>query len=432
MVFVASHSYPATIEIYPTNSFASAVGGLNPGDTLVVHAGTYNETSRVSISVKGNAANPVVVMGAPGEAKPVITSTSGNDTINIEGATYLTLKGLEITNTGDFGINIKSLNGDASHITIDGLKIHALDIGINTNYNVTNLTVKNTEIYHTGKGSGTGEGMYIGCMSGCAVSNSTFENNWVHDALPGASQGDGIEIKPGSHSNIVRNNVVYNMPYPCIFVYGGGSGVNTVEGNVMWNCSDAGVQVGADAIIRNNIIFNSSWGISAVPNAIPAMRNVTIANNSLYNNDEGIHLTWGSATNMVLANNAIYSAGKTAVSGSLGGNTASKNYVEGSMSGVSVDGVKFIGGGSFANAFVDAANRDFWPKTGSVLRGNADSSFAPALDFNLHPRVSPYDVGAYETDGAASNPGWKIVPGFKNTGADPIAPRAPTNLRRLN
>jgi len=37
----------------------------------------------------------------------------------------------------------------------------------------------------------------------------------------------------------------------------------------------------------------------------------------------------------------------------------------------------------------------------------------PARDFNERSRVSPFDVGAYETDGLVANPGWKVGAGFK-------------------
>ena len=39
----------AVIHLYPGNSFESAAESLSPGDTLVVHAGTYAGTGRVAI-----------------------------------------------------------------------------------------------------------------------------------------------------------------------------------------------------------------------------------------------------------------------------------------------------------------------------------------------------------------------------------------------
>ena len=49
--------------------------------------------------------------------------------------------------------------------------------------------------------------------SGPSRSPEFIENNWIHDNLPGTTQGDGIEVKVGSHSNLIKDNVIYNMPF---------------------------------------------------------------------------------------------------------------------------------------------------------------------------------------------------------------------------
>jgi hypothetical protein len=431
LLVISTNSFAATIDIFPVNSFEAAVESLNPGDTLIVHQGTYADSGRISIMVRGTASAPVVIKGADGEAVPLITrltSASIQNTINIEGATYLTVKGLEITGNEGDGIN---LNSTPSYITLENLHIHDVDVGINFRSDMDHITVRRNHIHRTGIDGGTGEGMYVGCNeASCVVHSSVIENNWIHDTLPGTTQGDGIEIKVGSHSNIIRDNVIYNMSYPGIFVYGGGAGVNTVEGNIVWNCLE-GIYAVADAIVRNNIVFNSGTGLSLYGHSqVSQMKNVTAVHNTLYNNNDGIYARWGG-TNMILANNAIYSPGKTAVnsSSSVQG-TVRSNYVEGGMSGDQIDNLKFVSGGSYASAFVDASGMNFWPKPGSPLIDAANVNFIPSLDFNGNTRTSPYDVGAYEANGLAANPGWKIVPGFKATGSQPVLPpAAPTNLQ---
>jgi hypothetical protein len=203
----------------------------------------------------------------------------------------------------------------------------------------------------------------------------------------------------------------------------------------MWNCGE-GVQVVSDAIIRNNIILNSDVGITAAPHSqVPQMSNVTLVNNTIVNNTECLYIRWSGASNMTLANNAVYCPGTTAVnaSGISGtGITVRSNYVEGSLSGASIDGARFLSGGSVSSTFQDAQNLDLWPSPTSVLVGNAEASLAPNLDFNETLRTPPYDVGAYETEGMLANSGWKVVPGFKATkeGAVPdiTAPAPPRGL----
>jgi hypothetical protein len=100
------------------------------------------------------------------------------------------------------------------------------------------------------------------------------------------------------------------------------------------------------------------------------------------------------------------------------------------MSGAAADGSRLFAGGSADSAFAGPAQFDFWPPPGSILIGNADAALAQAVDFNERPRVSPFDVGAYETDGLAANPGWRVGPGFKQGGSgSSTRPAAPTNLK---
>jgi hypothetical protein len=202
----------------------------------------------------------------------------------------------------------------------------------------------------------------------------------------------------------------------------------------MWNCGEA-IQVVSDAVIRNNLILNSDIGITAGPHSqVPNVRNVTITNNTIYGHAAAcLSIGWSGATGMTLANNAVYCTGASAVEGSgLSGSsvTVRANYVTGGLSGVSLDNVRFFSGGGATAAFTNPAQLDFWPPPASVLIGKADAGLTPTLDFNERTRQSPFDVGAYETDGLATNPGWRVVPGFKQTtGSPPNTPSAPTSLR---
>jgi hypothetical protein len=99
------------------------------------------------------------------------------------------------------------------------------------------------------------------------------------------------------------------------------------------------------------------------------------------------------------------------------------------MSGDSIDNTRFFEGGSYLNAFMNASNQDFWLKSSSILIGKALSELVPTVDFNGTSRVSLYDVGAYETEGLFSNPGWKISTGFKGLMPVNDPPSPPGNLR---
>jgi hypothetical protein len=428
-----SATHAATIHIQPgTDVFGTAAAALQPGDTLIVHQGTYLENNRMSLQMQGTAAAQIIIEGALGESRPVITRPGGasiQNTINIEGsARYLTIKGLEIIGNGGDGVNMSGAN---SYITIEDLVIHDIDVAVNFRSSLDHITVRRNHIYNTGALDGTGEGMYVGCNNAsCIVRDSLIENNWIHDCLPGTTQGDGIEIKFGSHSNIIRDNVIYNRVYPGILAYGTGANpANIIEGNVVWNSLE-GITAVSDAIVRNNIVIGSSSGISSYSHVQVAVRkNVTIANNTLYDNEDGLYLRW-AGSGLSVVNNAIYSPGQNATNNtgtSVG--TFSSNFVEGAMNGEATDGSRFSDGMSATAAFVAPAQYNFWPKAGSVLIGSAQSSASVTDDFNGTARNAPLDVGAYEINGLTSNPGWAIIAGFKQKGAPGLtAPAAPSGL----
>lgn len=409
LLVVATPTWAAVKEIFPGDSFKSAFESLVPGDTLIVHAGTYAESgTRIRISAKGTGSQPIIVKGADGEARPLITrpaSSTPQNTINIEGAAYVTIRGLEISGNGD-GIN---MSGGPHHITLEDNEIHDIDVGINLRSSMDSIVVRRNHIYNT---AGTAEGMYIGCNNAaCAVSNSIFEQNWIHDTR--GSQGDGIEIKYGSWGNIVRDNVIHDANFPCILAYGvedtDVDRPNVIEGNVVWNCGQ-GIDVIADAIVRNNIVIGTLETQSH--EQVPVQRNVTIVNNTVIGS---MPLRgWGGSSivsSLTVANNVLYG-------GSITNKPGAAVYSSNLQYSAGTPGI-----------FVDADNWDFWPAINSPLIAGADSVHAQSKDFNNTSRGAPFDVGAYESDNLSNNPGWPIRDGFKDSGnTDVVPPGSPTNL----
>jgi hypothetical protein len=446
-------SHAATFEIFPSSAdsscneeFENLANGLKPGDVLILHGGTYTQTCRRAITVNGTAGSPITIRAADSET-PIVTRPQPADfnydqnNIEIINSSFLVIRGLHFKG-GDGGVSFVG----GHHITFEANEIYETSnnaLRMNSG-NTDAFIIRGNHIHHTGLlaasvGTTEGEGMYVGCNNAtCIASNHLIESNYIHHTRATSDGGnDGIEIKVGSFGNTVRNNVIHDTTsgkqFPCIFVYGGGSALNVVEGNAMWSCGEA-IQVVSDAIVRNNLILNSGTGITAAPHAqVPQLRNVTIVNNTVYGHSNCLFVRWSGGSNMTLANNALYCPGMTAVNrtGLTGATIAvGSNYVEGGMSGAAIDGSRFVTGGSSASVFTSPAQLDFWPPPASILIGRADASFAAALDFNERVRMSPFDVGAYETDGLATNPGWKVGPGFKQRSpADFLLPLAPSNLR---
>jgi hypothetical protein len=112
-----------------------------------------------------------------------------------------------------------------------------------------------------------------------------------------------------------------------------------------------------------------------------------------------------------------------------GDSAVEANYVQGGTSGESIDGSRFVNGGSAGAVFMNPTTSDFWPTLGSPLVGSAAPQYAWVVDFNNTARLTPFDVGAYETNGLTANPGWKLTTGFKKAPLVNTLPAAPTNLR---
>ena len=324
LTLVASRSFAATIEIFPwatpycDEEFVDMANKLQPGDELVLHEGIYSQNCRRAISVNGAPAKPIVIRTAWG-ARPLLTRPADNNihnNIEILNSSYLVLRGLRFRG-GSIGVRFTG----GHHITIEDCEIFETGnnaIAMNSG-DSDSFVIRRNHIHHTGlstAGPTEGEGMYIGCHdNSCRTTHSLIEGNYIHHLRATSGGGnDGIEVKPGSYGNIIRDNVIHDTNigkrFPCIFVYGGGDGVNIVEGNAVWNCGE-GIQVVSDAIVRNNIVFNSSvTGITAAPHAaIPHIRNVAIVNNTVVGHPTCFYIRWEKAENVMLANNAGYCPG---------------------------------------------------------------------------------------------------------------------------
>ncbi len=422
--------YADVYEIYPATvgsqeEFETIANSLKPGDEMILHRGIYSQSGRRAVTAQGLAAQPIIIRTVKGE-QPLLTRPDDNidkyNNIEFVDCSHLIVRGIRFRG-GSSGVRF--IRGH--HITFEECEIFQTGNNALTmnSGDCDSFIIRKNHIHHTGLSKTRrteGEGMYIGCHSGsCVTTNSLFEGNYIHH-LRGTSNGgnDGIEIKFGSYGNIVRDNVIHDTniskEYPGIFVYGSnGKGINIVEGNVIWN-SGEGIQVVSDAIIRNNIVFNCLMtGITAAPHAaVPYVSNVKIINNTIVNHPKGVLIRWSKASNMIFANNAIYCPGSTAVDApGLTNATFSANFVQGCLEGTRIDNFKFCNGGTIHNAFVEPEKNNFWPKPNSALINKADPGFVPEQDFNHTVRETLFDVGAYESEGNAENPGWQIRMGFK-------------------
>ena len=406
-----------TVEVTTADDVEAAIGRLQPGDELIVHGGTYTLTSRFSFSLVATAAQPIVIRAAAGERPIFHRPDQAQNIWDIDRAEHVTLRGLEFSG-GSAGVRISA----ARFLTIEDCEIHDTgDVALRANdvgAMYEGLHIVHNHIHDTG---GTGEGMYLGCNNGgCQVFASLIERNHVHHTNgPTVVQGDGIELKEGSHDNVIRDNVIHDTHYPCILTYAtaGNGGVNVIERNALWGCGDHAIQSAADATIRNNIILGSAArGIAMQPHQSGAPANLIVVHNTvLHATSDAIRVS-GMVGSVVIASNAVYSQSGSAIA--VAGDTA-RLTVAGN---VGVGAISGLPGGFTAGALATdlrgasyggAPPMDVFPAPGGGLVGTGAVAYVTADDFNGAPRDGVADVGAYRF-AAGGNPGWVLTDDFKD------------------
>jgi len=349
------------------------------------------------------------------------STAQAQNTINIEDASFVTIRGLEIMSNGGDGIKLYG-SGTNRDITLEDLVIHGVSVGINSQASVARLTVRRTEIYDTAMygttsaaiAGSSGGGMNLGCWDGsCSVSDSVIDNNWVHDTRTG-NQGFGIEIRKNSFGNVVQNNVIYNTRFPCVLLNGsGGESRNVAEGNAMWNCEQGGIQVAADAVVRNNLVFDSGFGLISIIHNGVVPNNLEIIHNTIANAGTCLNIRdWNGNNGIVFANNAIYCSTDTLdIRGTVGVDMVGNVVFPGAAEFPS--GSYIVGNGLSDFQGVGSGSLNAYPTIGSPLIDAGSSLYSTESDFDGRIRVAgSVDAGAYEWV-LGGSPLWVVGGGFK-------------------
>lgn len=166
-------------------NYLSLLNKLQPGDTLMLAAGTYTEGLPL-YGLEGTAANLIVIMGPDSGARAVFEARSCCNTIEIQDAAYIEIYNLELDGRQLNGVDAVKAGGDqnvnwAHHITLENLTIHDHDngqqtVGISTKIPAWNWVIRNNII------DSAGTGIYLGNSDGGApFVNGLIEGNLIVD-----------------------------------------------------------------------------------------------------------------------------------------------------------------------------------------------------------------------------------------------------------
>jgi parallel beta-helix repeat protein len=232
-----------------------------PGDTVIVHAGVYNQSVVITKSIN------LIGDGATLDGTPPADSgtTLQNDSITIEqGVSDVTVRNFEIRNyLGTGGHGITAWNNGTSNIQIINNVIHDTGIAINVGNDGTGFHeiwfISNNTVYKNGIG------IYVAHGKNVVISNNIAEESFWSGIWVGTEIGSTFNTE---HIEVINNTVTNSGSG--IYVLSSSEEAElkeiTITNNTVSDCGEDGIVVlklsedcknSRDVLIHDNTVDNN-------------------------------------------------------------------------------------------------------------------------------------------------------------------------------
>lgn len=406
--------------VYQANpsNYRALLDQLQPGDTLLLEAGTYPDGLPIT-GLDGTANAPIVIAGPESGPRAVFTARDCCNTISLRNVSYIHIYHLELDGLGLPYIDAVKAESDADwvhHILLENLYIHDHDanqqtVGINTKCPAWDWVIRRNII------DSAGTGMYLGDSDGSApFVNGLIEGNLIVDTI-----GYNVQIKhqndrpalpgmPANGTTIIRHNVFSKAAgystgsdaRPNLLVGhwplagNGADDVYQIYGNFFYQ-NPSGEPLfqgeGNVALYANLFVNHNGDAVWIQPhNDLP--REIRLFNNTVVAGGTGLRVTGGDVNyNQKVIGNAVFATTPISAADQQDNITDAYNQAASYL----------------ANPFADpGSGLDLFPLAGQLIGAPLDTSWFDTflnwdLDFNANPNDGSFR-GAYAGEGP--NPGW--------------------------
>lgn len=415
LLFLRTEAHAAILHVGPGQPFSSltaAVNAVQPGDTILIHSGTY-PGGQYFANLQGNAGQWISIRNAPGET---VVFEGGTNAIQLTDPAFLHISGLIFQHQTGNGVNID--DGGTY-----GTPAHDLILEACT--------------FRDMSATGNNDLLKLSGLDYFEVRNCSFQN--------GAAGGSGIDMV-GCHHGVIESNLFEHMGSNSIQCKGGSEWVR-IHGNFFRDGGQRTLNLGGSTGLQffrpdtahfeagnlqvyANIIVGS-WAAVAYVGAV----NVAVVNNTIYQPENWVFRILQETVdpdrflpcgNNSFVNNIVWIGDNLSTTVNIGPNTAPETFFFAANLWYNEDNANWPGpilpapqAAPLLNVdplFADPANDDFSIPPNSPAAGAGVPVAAVGHDFLGQQYALPPSVGAIEanpvsaTNTQTAENAWQVFP----------------------